>query len=108
MRRRQNHWPDFRQVEPKRQLSTQHTATVGTAAARHDLHAAQSVGMGSSQKRAQRVKRMLRRHAMQIELSCAAQLAAVKSLPGGGIDPRRLAANTDRRRPDRRRCDDRY
>jgi hypothetical protein len=51
---------------------------------------------------------MLRRHAMQIELSCAAQLAAVKSLPGGGIDPRWLAANTDRRRPDRRRCDDRY
>ena len=48
--------------------------------------------MGGAQECPQRGERVLRGHAVQVELAHAVQVASGKPLPGGGVDPRRLAA----------------
>ena len=106
MRRGQHHRADLRQVEPDRQLSHQHATAVRmprpVTISTHRNRSAWAARRNASQ----RVKRVLRRHAVQIELSGTAQLAAVKSLPGRTIEPRRLTANSNGHWPDRR-CRDR-
>jgi hypothetical protein len=98
MHRSQHHWADVRQIKPQCELPSEHAAMLAVATPRHDLHTTQSVALGSAQERSQCMKRLLCRHAMQVEFSRTGELPAAEPLPTGGIDPRRLSADTQRRR----------
>ncbi len=102
MRGRQDQRADLRQIEPQWKFPSQHAAFFPAAATGHDLHAAQTVGLRGAQKGPQRLKRMVRGHAVQIELTGAFQFPALKSPPGRSIDTGRLTADTNRGRFRRR------
>src|SRR5947209_20043361 len=99
----QHHRAEIRQIKPQCELSAQHAAMLAVASPSNNLHTTHAVAMSCAQERPQCVKRLLRRHAMQIEFSRAGELPATEPLPTGGIDTRWLSADTQKRRLHRTR-----
>ncbi len=99
MHRGQHQRADVRQIEPQRELSPEHAAVLAIAPPSDDFDAPEAIVVGRAEERSQRMKRLLRGHAMQIEFPVAGEFAAAKTLPNGGIDSGGLTPHAERLRP---------
>ena len=88
--------PDIRPVQPVPELAADHTSRAAAAATGDDLDAAQPVCLSGPEEVRDRVERLLRREAMQVQCSAHRQLAGAETLPVRPVHaPRRF---TDRQR----------
>ena len=92
----QYHRPNIRPVQPVPELAADHPSRAAAAAAGDDFDATQPVGLSGPEEVRDRVERLLRRQAMQVQRPAHRQLAGAETLPARPIHAARCFADRQR------------